>query len=406
MLSALVISALVASAASAPLLAAPKDRSIKGQYIVRLDSRKSLAQLRAHVDEIRGSLGDNFESRHIYENLAGFNTVGYSAKLTQKGVDFLLNHEAVSFIEEDQEKFLVTKFGDTCEHQSDPDWGLARTNHRDYNSRSNYTYDYTDGATGAGIDAYVIDTGIYCENDDFTSKKVGSCSFGATFVDPLIGPPDETDGNGHGTHCAGTIGGQTYGVAKEVDLIAVKVMSDRGSGSSSDILAGIDWVVGAAKKSRKPSVANLSIGGGFSQTENDAIEDATDAGIVMNVAAGNEDSDACDTSPASAPSAITVGATDDDNSRASYSNYGSCLDIFGPGTDITSAWIGSPSATNTISGTSMATPHVTGVAAKMRSADPSLSVAEITKKMLSDASEGEVTDLKGSPNLMVYAACE
>lgn len=397
-------SMLIALASSSKLYYAPKGRVIKDSYIIRLNSRSTLQHLRSHITEMIESLGnDNFELRHTYENLASFKTVGYSAKLTQKALDFLLTHHLVDYVEEDQEKYLVFN---TCEHQSNPDWGLARTNHQDYNRFQNYTYDYTDGATGAGVDAYVIDTGIYCENDDFTSKKAGSCSFGATFVDPILGPPDETDGNGHGTHCAGTIGGQTYGVAKEVDLIAVKVMSDRGSGSSSDILAGIDWVVGNAKKTRKPSVANLSIGGGYSKTENDAIKDATDAGIVMVVAAGNEDSDACDTSPASEPSAVTVGATDDTNQRASYSNWGSCLDIFGPGTDIKSAWIGSPDATNTISGTSMATPHVTGVAAKMRSADTSLTVSEVSKKLVADASEGEITDLKGSPNLMVYATCE
>ena len=185
----------------------------------------------------------------------------------------------------------------------------------------------------------------------------------------------------------------------------MKVMSDKGSGSSSNILSGIDWVVGNAKKTGKPSVANLSIGGGFSQAENDAIKAATEAGVVMVVAAGNEDSDACDGSPGSEPAAVTVAASDDKNIRASYSNWGSCVDVFGPGSAITSTWIDSPDATNTISGTSMASPHVCGVAAKIRSANPTMSVSAVAAKIVSDATPSQIDDVKGSPNLMVFADC-
>jgi serine protease len=313
----------------------------------------------------------------------------------------LLASDVVSYVEEDQTRNIID-----CQSESNPAWGLARTNVRDYNVSKTYTYDYSTGSTGAGVDAYVIDTGIYCENNDFVNKKVGSCTFGYSSVTNFFGVVDETDGNGHGTHVSGTIAGQTYGVAKEADLIAVKVMSDRGSGSSSNILSGIDWVISNVKKTKKPSVANLSIGGGFSQTENDAIQSATDAGITMVVAAGNDDSDACEYSPASAASAITVGATGDDNARAYYSNYGKCLDVFGPGTDITSTWIDAVDATNTISGTSMASPHVCGVAAKILSQNPTFTVAQVTAQMLSDATKDVVTDVQNSANLMVYAACD
>mmetsp|Transcript_65333 Transcript_65333/g.141144 ORF Transcript_65333/g.141144 Transcript_65333/m.141144 type:complete len:404 (+) Transcript_65333:22-1233(+) len=402
MIYSVIAASLLASASGADLFKAPPGKQIDGQYIVRLNKGENLDALKSHITKMREVLGEHhMEPMHVYENLASFNTVGYSVKLSEKGLDAIMREGIVSYVEEDKTVHLSD-----CIQESDPDWGLVRTNVRDYNASKTYTYDYALGSSGLGVDAYVIDTGIYCENDDFVNKKTGTCTFGFSSVTDIFGTPDVTDGNGHGTHVSGTIAGQTYGVAKEADLIAVKVMSDRGSGSSSNILSGIDWVVGNAQKTGKPSVANLSIGGGFSQTENDAIAAATDAGVVMVVAAGNDDSDACDYSPASAPEAITVGATGDDNARAYYSNYGTCLDVFGPGTDITSTWIGSPDATNTISGTSMASPHVCGVAAKIRSVDNSLTVEQVSQKIIADATQNVVTDVQGSPNLMVYAGCD
>lgn len=312
----------------------------------------------------------------------------------------MLDNEHVQFIEEDQEVSL-----NDCVSQSDEDWGTARINHRNYNRTQTYTYDYTTGASGANVDAYIIDTGIYCENDDFTSKKTGSCTFGFSSVTNVIGVPDETDGNGHGTHCAGTVAGQRWGAAKEANLIAVKVLSDRGSGSTSGVIAGIDYVAGQPEQTKRKSIANMSLGGGFSQVQNDATKAAYDAGVLMVVAAGNDNSDACNYSPASEPTAVTVAASDINNARASYSNFGDCVDIFGPGSSITSAWIGSPDATNTISGTSMASPQVCGTGAKFLSADDSLTPAQLTSKLLADASTNEISDVKGSPNLMVYGTC-
>jgi len=186
----------------------------------------------------------------------------------------------------------------------------------------------------------------------------------------------------------------------------VKVLSDSGSGSTSGVISGINWVAGQASSSKRRSVANLSLGGSFSQANNDAVTAAVNAGVVMAVAAGNDNKDACTYSPASTPLAVTVGATDDLNVRATYSNYGSCLDIFGPGTAITSSWIGSPSATNTISGTSMATPHICGVAALYRSADSSLSATDVGAKLVQDATQNVISNVgTGSPNLMVYGTC-
>jgi serine protease len=290
--------------------------------------------------------------------------------------------------------------------QSDEDWGTARINWRNYNASRRYTYDYTPGDTGQGVDAYILDTGIYCENNDFVNKRLGSCTFGYSTVTNSIGQPDTTDGNGHGTHCAGTVGGQRWGAAKEANLIAVKVLSDRGSGSTSGIVDGINWVAGRATTTGNPSIANLSLGGGFSQATNDAVAAATASGVTMVVAAGNDNSDACNYSPASEPLAITVAASDINNARASYSNYGDCVDIFGPGSDITSAWIGSPSATNTISGTSMAAPQVCGTGAKFLSDDDDMTPAELTQKLLSESSKNEISNVRGSPNLMVYGYCD
>lgn len=413
MLAAAVLLAATATTGSAAccpcdnppcgLREAPADRRITDQYIIRLKPSDKLEHLKEHIEHVSDLVGGfDMKIGHIFENLASHGMAGYSARLSKVGLKLLMQLDAIDSIEEDQLRHL-----NDCQSQTnDVDWGLTRTNSQNFTaSRSGYEYHYTSGSSGAGVDAYVIDTGIYCENNDFKNKKVGSCTFGFSSVTDIRGNPDVTDGNGHGTHVSGTIGGQTYGVAKEVDLIAVKVMSDKGSGSSSNILSGIDWVVGNAKKTGKPSVANLSIGGGFSQAENDAIKAATEAGIVMVVAAGNEDEDACTGSPGSEPAAVTVAASDDKNVRASYSNWGSCVDVFGPGSAITSTWIDSPDATNTISGTSMASPHVCGVAAKIRSANPTMSVSAVAAKIVADATPNQIDDVKGSPNLMVFADC-
>jgi serine protease len=349
---------------------------------------------------MRKNLPGDFEPFHVFENMADHNKASYAVKLTARGLERMLKNEHVKFVEEDQTVSL-----NDCVSQSNEDWGTARVNHRNYNATQRYTYDYTTGASGANVDAYVIDTGIYCENNDFTSKKTGTCTFGYSSVTNVIGQIDETDGNGHGTHCAGTVAGERWGVAKEANLIAVKVLSDRGSGSTSGVIDGINWVAGRPAVTGRKSIANLSLGGGFSQTQNDAVAAATAAGVTMVVAAGNDDSDACRYSPASEPSAVTVAASDRNNRRAGYSNYGNCVDLFGPGSDITSAWIGSPSATNTISGTSMASPQVCGTGAKFLSADSSLTPATLTAKILADASRNEISNVMGSPNLMAYGYC-
>ena len=391
-----LLSSVVSSVQSTEYLEI-KGEKIPDQYLVRLSPNLKLNDLKTHINQMKSLLGFNFEPLFIYDNLIDFNVVSYSAKLSKVGLTALLKEDHVLYIEEDG----VVSLNVCTDFESNPDWGLARANHHNYNANLTYTYDYTTGVTGSNVDAYIVDTGIYCENNDFVNKVKGTCTFGYTAI-----TGDTTDGNGHGTHCAGTVAGQTYGIAKEANLIAVKVLSDSGSGAWSGVIAGMNWVTGQAQTSGRRSVANLSLGGGFIQTVNDAVNAAVAGGVTVAVAAGNDNSNACNYSPASAVDAITVGATDKLNRRASYSNYGTCLDIFGPGSSITSAWIGSPSATNTISGTSMASPHVCGTAAKVLSANPSFTPAQVLAQLVSDASVGEISDVQtGSPNLMVYGYC-
>ena len=206
---------------------------------------------------------------------------------------------------------------------------------------------------------------------------------------------------------AGTVGGTLYGVAKEVDLVAVKVLTCSGSGTNAGVIAGVDWVKARCLESGGPCVANMSLGGGFSSALNAAVATAVDAGIPFVVAAGNANSNACNSSPASEPKAITVGSTTNTDARSSFSNYGSCVDIFAPGSDITAAWIGSNTATNTISGTSMASPHAAGIAALYLSQDPSLTPDDVVTQMTNLATPGKVSNPgSGSPNLLAYAPYE
>jgi subtilisin family serine protease len=211
-----------------------------------------------------------------------------------------------------------------------------------------------------------------------------------------------TDCQGHGTHVAGTVGGTSYGVAKNVTLVAVRVLDCSGGGTTAGVIAGIDWVT-ADHAAGQPAVANMSLGGGFSQALNDAVARSVADGVTYAVAAGNENAtNACTRSPASTPSAITVGATTSTDARASYSNIGTCLDIFAPGSGITSAWYNSPTATNTISGTSMATPHVAGAAALVLSANPGATPAQVGTTLNNAATTGVVTNPgNGSPNRLL-----
>ena len=241
--------------------------------------------------------------------------------------------------------------------------------------------------------AYVIDTGINTTHNDFGGR--------ATSGYDAVDGGAATDCNGHGTHVAGSVGGTTYGVAKGVSLVAVRVLDCAGSGTNSGVIAGMDWVTA---NHVKPAVANMSLGGGASTAIDDAVNRMHNAGVTVVVAAGNENQNACNVSPSRAANAITVGATTSSDARASYSNFGSCVDVFAPGSSILSAWYTSNTATNTISGTSMASPHVAGVAALYLQGTPSATPATVANAIVTTATSGVVTSSgTGSPNLLVYS---
>ena len=249
-----------------------------------------------------------------------------------------------------------------------PSWGLDRIDAVDTALNNSYKY----VSTGSGALVYVIDTGVYSSHSDLSGRVIS----GYTAIDDGNGTQDC---NGHGTHVAGTVAGKTYGVAKTATVVAVRVLDCAGSGFSSSVVAGINWAV--ASHPGGPGIINLSLGGGANSAVDDAVAAATRAGLVVVVAAGNSGADACQFSPARAPSAITIGATDQSDNRASYSNFGSCVDMYAPGSGITSAWISGSTSTRTISGTSMAAPHVAGLAARLTQSQPGISSSGISQTL-------------------------
>ncbi|MBC2900723.1 S8 family peptidase [Streptomyces cupreus] len=273
---------------------------------------------------------------------------------------------------------------------SPPSWGLDRVDQRNLPLNSSYTYP---DSAGQGVTAYVIDTGVRITHSDFG----GRASYGYDAVDN-----DNTaqDGHGHGTHVAGTVAGSAYGVAKKARVVGVRVLNNSGSGTTAQVVAGIDWV---AQNAVKPAVANMSLGGGADTAIDTAVRNAIASGVTFAVAAGNESTNASTRSPARVTEAITVGATTSSDAKASYSNYGTVLDLFAPGSSITSAWNTSDSATNTISGTSMATPHVAGAAALYLAANPTATPAQVSSALTTAATPNVVTSPgTGSPNRLLY----
>ncbi len=272
--------------------------------------------------------------------------------------------------------------------QSNPDWGLDRIDQKALPLNSTYAY----SQTGSGTTAYIVDTGILSTHQEFSGRVLN----GYTAISDGNGT---TDCNGHGTHVAGTVGGTTYGVAKSVKLVPVRILGCDGSGASSNVIAGLDWIL---KNGSKPAVVNMSLGGAASSSLDSAVENLYNNGYVMVVAAGNSNTDACTSSPARTSNAITVAATDNTDTRASYSNYGSCVDIFAPGSQINSSWIGSNTATKVLNGTSMATPHVAGVVAEMLQSTPTATPQTISANLLNQATSNVVKNPSGSPNRLLY----
>ncbi|MBC6801689.1 serine protease, partial [Acinetobacter baumannii] len=351
---------------------------IKNQYIVILNKDAGPSK----------DFAQNIAKQHAGKVLQSYDTV-------LKGFAIYLPDTAgVAFIEAMKKNpHVLSVESDTIVNidattQSNPDWGLDRIDQKALPLNSTYSY----LQTGSGTTAYIVDTGILSSHQEFSGRVLS----GYTAISDGNGT---TDCNGHGTHVAGTVGGTTYGVAKNVNLVPIRILGCDGSGASSNVIAGLDWIL---KNGKKPAVVNMSLGGATSSSLDSAVENLYNNGYVMVVAAGNSNTDACTSSPARVSKAITVAATDNTDTRASYSNYGSCVDIFAPGSQINSSWIGSNTATKILNGTSMATPHVAGVVAEMLQSTPTASPQTISTNLLNQASSNVVKNPSGSPNRLLY----
>lgn len=359
----------------APMLAAGEaGQGIAGAYIVVLRDVPGLGR----AAEVAAAMGVSPAAiRYEY----GAALKGFAARVSESEAARLARDPRVAFVEQDQVMSLSTV-------QSPATWGIDRIDQRALPLSGSYAY----ANTGSGVRAYIIDTGIRFSHNEFG----GRATSGYDAVDG--GSAD--DCNGHGTHVAGTVGGATYGVAKGVALVAVRVLNCSGSGTTSGVIAGVDWVT---SNHSGASVANMSLGGGVSTALDNAVANSMGSGVTYAIAAGNSNRDACKFSPARVPAAITVGATTSSDARASYSNYGKCLDLFAPGSSITSAWYTSNTATNTISGTSMATPHVAGVAALYLQSVPGAMPAAVASALVANATAKVVGNAgRNSPNWLVY----
>lgn len=367
-----------------PSAARPFERGVEA-LLVRLDA----AAQRDHAQRLEAAVAARGAGATVAPPVFnvtrryGAAVPGFAAVLSDRVADLLRASPEVALVEPDLEATIAAQ-----QSLASGQWNLDRIDARARAYDGIYAYD----GAGAGVNAYVVDTGIYFAHPDFQGRA-------APFFDAFGG--DGSDANGHGTHVAGTIGGAGYGVAKAVRLHSVRVLDGSGSGTASGLLAGLDAV---AASGARPAVVSMSLGfGAIVQTVDDAVQRLTDLGYTVVVAAGNSNADACGNTPARAPAAVTVGATDSADVRASYSNYGACLDLFAPGSNVLSAWHVSPFS-KAISGTSMAAPAVSGAAALYLEADPAASPGVVAAAVVGASTTGLVASAgAGSPNRLLYA---
>lgn len=363
---AVATAALAAGPAQADqqsILGIDDPNAIEGQYIV------VLKEVGFSLNETASEMAVDYNGtvRSMFGSINGF-----SAELSAEDAQALTADPLVDYV---QQNAVVTI---AATQDNPPSWGLDRIDQQDLPLDD--AYNYVDSA-GSGVTSYIIDTGIETDHPNFEGRAVHG-------TDTVDGDQDATDCNGHGTHVAGTVGGAEYGVAKQTDLVAVRVLDCEGSGTWEGVIAGVDWVTQNAEGS---SVANMSLGGGYTQALNDAVEASIAAGVTYVIAAGNDSgANACDVSPASVRSALTVAASDRNEARASFSNIGACVDLFAPGVDITSAWL--DGGENTISGTSMASPHVAGAAALYLGENAGAAPSEVESALIDNAVEERISD--------------
>jgi serine protease len=369
---------------------------IENQFIVVLNENNILGDKENNRlgNEGNKALLESLASQHAARLSRTYNNAlkGGVMQMSEENAKALALHPMVKYVEQDGVIQLVVPPAPVLmtanQEYPTPSWGLDRIDQHTLPLNNTYIYDNK----GIGVVAYVIDTGIYPNHNDFG----GRASIG---ID-IVNDGNQGDCNGHGTHVAGIIGGTSYGVAKQVELVSVRVFNCSGTGTISGVIAGVDWVTGNATT---PAVANMSLTNGASTALDAAVTNSINSGITYIVAAGNSALNACNYSPARIPSAITVGATSKTDDRPSWSNYGNCLDLFAPGVNIKSLWIGSQSATKIVSGTSMAAPHVTGVAALILEENPTANPENVLNTIIEKSTQNIITNPGlNSPNLLLF----